>query len=122
MKNILRCIIAASSLIATSAFTLAGPTKMLEQPDLSAQHITFVYAQDIWLANRDGSNAKRLTADGESQMRPHFSPDGKHIAFTANYGNNEDVYVMSIDGGAATRLTWHPSDDIVEGWSNDARA
>ncbi|WP_371194102.1 S41 family peptidase [Glaciecola sp. SC05] len=121
MKKVLQCISAGIPLLMTSVVALASPTKMLEQPDLSAQHITFVYAEDIWLANRDGSNAKRLTADSETQMRPHFSPDGKQIAFTANYGNNEDVYVISIDGGEATRLTWHPSDDVVEGWSNDGK-
>ena len=119
MKNILQCITVGLPLLMPSALLLANPTKMLEQPDLSAEYITFVYAEDIWLANRDGSNAKRLTADNEAQSRPHFSPNGKYIAFTANYGNNEDVYVMSVEGGAATRLTWHPTSDMVEGWSND---
>jgi tricorn protease len=110
----------SASLCLVSA-TAASATKMLEQPDLSDEHISFIYAQDLWVAERDGTNPRRLTGDKESQTRPHFSPDGQHIAFTANYGNNEDVYVMSINGGAATRLTFHPGDDIVEGWSNDGK-
>lgn len=109
------------SFLIGSSIALANPTKMLEQPDLSDDHITFVYAEDIWLADRDGGNPTRLISDNETQSRPHFSPDGTRIAFTANYGNNEDVYVVSINGGEATRLTWHPSEDTVEGWSNDGK-
>lgn len=121
MKKIFHLIGAGLPILISSAFAQANTTKMLEQPDLSDQHITFVYAEDIWLADRDGNNAKRLTADNECQMRPHFSPDGQYVAFTANYGNNEDVYIISINGGAAERLTWHPGDDTVEGWSNDGK-
>ena len=92
---------------------------MLEEPDMSDEHIAFVYAGDIWLANLDGSNPKRLTSDIAREQRPHFSPDGKWLAFTANYQGNQDVYVVSIEGGNPKRLTWHPSGDQVEGWSND---
>ncbi|MBT1450916.1 PD40 domain-containing protein [Glaciecola sp. XM2] len=102
-----------------SSYAFANTTKMLEQPDLSDTHITFIYAQDLWLADRDGKQPKRLVSDNEVQMRPHFSPDGQHIAFTANYGGNNDVYVISVDGGTAKRLTYHPGSDMVEGWSND---
>jgi tricorn protease len=94
---------------------------MLQQPDLSDNHITFIYAGDIWLADRSGSNAKRLISDRATQMRPHFSPDGLQIAFTANYDGNQDVYVISINGGETQRLTWHPDTDMVEGWSNDGK-
>ena len=121
MKKISQCISVGLPFLLCSSIALAAPTKMLEQPDLSDNHITFIYAQDLWLANKDGSNPKRLVSDDERQMNPHFSPDGKHIAFTANYGSNEDVYVVSVDGGEATRLTFHPSDDVVEGWSNDGK-
>lgn len=96
-------------------------TKMLQQPDLSKDNITFVYAEDIWIADSDGSNAKRLVGDEDQQSSPHFSPDGQLIAFTANYGNNSDVYVVSVNGGEAKRLTYHPDNDNVEGWSNDGK-
>ncbi|MGJ8674528.1 MAG: S41 family peptidase [Pseudoalteromonas sp.] len=121
MKKILKFVSASLPMLLISSMAFSNATKMLEQPDLSDNHITFVYAGDIWLANRDGSNPKRLISDNETQMRPHFSPDGSHVAFTADYGNNQDVYIVSINGGEATRLTWHPVDDMVEGWSNDGK-
>ncbi|HSM62240.1 MAG TPA: PDZ domain-containing protein, partial [Longimicrobiales bacterium] len=48
---------------------------------------------------------------------PAFSPDGRWIAFTGEYGGNQDVYVVSAAGGQPTRLTWHPGADVVQGWT-----
>jgi len=48
---------------------------------------------------------------------PEISPDGSLIAFTGEYDGNTDVYVMNIDGGNITRLTWHPGADEVVGWN-----
>lgn len=121
MNKISQFVSLGLPLLIASSFTLANTTKMLEQPDLSDTHITFVYAEDLWLADRNGKNPRRLVSDNETQMRPHFSPDGTQIAFTANYGNNQDVYVISVNGGEATRLTWHPGGDMMEGWSNDGK-
>lgn len=106
----------------SSAFSLsADQTLLLRQPDLSKTHMAFVYAGDIWIAGRDGSNPRRLTSHPASEVSPKFSPDGKWIAFSANYDNNSDVYVISTDGGQPTRLTWHPSSDQVTGWSTDGK-
>ena len=52
-------------------------TKMLSEPALSADHIAFVYAGDLWIANRDGSNVYRLTSDEGIESNPIFSPGRK---------------------------------------------
>src|SRR6202035_1265249 len=52
---------------------------------------------------------------------PKFSPDGKWIAFTGEYDGNPDVYVISAEGGEPRRLTFHPSNDIVLGWTPDGK-
>ena len=38
-------------------------TRMLAQPAISANHIAFIYAEDLWVANKDGSQPRRLTVD-----------------------------------------------------------
>ncbi|MGZ7268981.1 hypothetical protein ACXWOZ_09410, partial [Streptococcus pyogenes] len=48
-------------------------------------------------------------------------PDGRRIAFSASYDGNTDVYVIGLDGGDPKRLTWHPTPDVVSGWSPDGR-
>src|SRR5262245_64798210 len=83
-------------------------TRLLSQPAISAKHIAFVYAEDLWVADRDGGNARRLTSDTGVESLPVFSPDGKTIAFTAEYDGNLDVYTVPVEGGAVKRLTWHP--------------
>ncbi|MEW5977736.1 MAG: PDZ domain-containing protein [Acidobacteriota bacterium] len=97
-------------------------TKLLSQPAISKDHIAFVYAGDLWVAGRDGRNAKRLTSDQGVEFSPAFSPDGKWIAFSAQYDGNTDVYVLPITGGMPNRLTWHPGDDIVQGFTPDGSA
>jgi len=99
----------------------AEPTLMLRQPAASKDHLAFVYAGDLWLADRSGGNARRLTSHAASEFAPRFSPDGKSIAFSASYDGNTDVYVIGLDGGQPRRLTWHPTPDVVSGWSPDGK-
>jgi len=97
-------------------------TRMLSQPAISASHIAFIYAEDLWVANPDGSQPKRLTVDEGIESTPFFSPDGKLIAFSAQYDGNTDVYVIPVDGGIPKRLTWHPAVDLVRGFTPDGKS
>lgn len=103
------------------AAAAAEPTLMLRQPAISKDHLAFVYAGDLWLADRNGGNARRLTTHAASEFAPRFSPDGQRIAYSASYDGNTDVYVIGLDGSAPKRLTWHPSPDVVNGWSPDGK-
>lgn len=94
-------------------------TRMLAQPAISANHIAFVYAEDLWIANPDGSEPRRLTVDEGVESNPYFSPDGKLIAFNAEYDGNTDVFIVPVEGGVPKRLTWHPGYDIVRGFTPD---
>src|SRR5262245_51378173 len=80
-------------------------TKLLTFPAVSAKHIAFVYADDLWIADLDGHNVRRLTSDIGVESHPVFSPDGSTIAFSAEYEGNTDVYTIPVEGGAPTRLT-----------------
>ncbi len=60
-------------------------TLLLRQPTISDNHIVFVYANDLWVVERDGDEARRLTSDEGSESLPHLSPDGSLVAFTAQY-------------------------------------
>jgi len=97
-------------------------TRLLSQPAVSLDHIAFIYANDLWLAALDGGNARRLTSDEGIASNPAFSPDGKLIAFSAQYDGNTDVYVMPVEGGAPKRLTWHPGPDLVQCFTPDGKA
>jgi tricorn protease len=94
-------------------------TRLLSQPAISNDHIAFVYANDLWVANADGTYPRRLTVDEGTESQPYFSPDGKLIAFTAEYDGNTDVFIVPVEGGIPQRLTWHPGDDICRGFTPD---
>jgi len=112
-------VLAGASLVAQVNVT---DTRLLAQPAVSATHVAFVYAGDLWTARRDGTDVRRLTSDDGVESNPAFSPDGQQIAFSAQYEGNTDVYVVSVEGGVPTRLTWHPGADIVQGFTRDGQA
>ncbi|WP_268033848.1 S41 family peptidase [Algoriphagus sp. PAP.12] len=96
-------------------------TQLLRQPTLSQTEIVFVYADDLWKVSKNGGTATRLTSNEGEESFPHFSPDGKWIAFTGEYDGNTDVYLIASDGSEPKRLTWHPGNDQVTGWSPDGK-
>ena len=115
MKKLLTLIL--SSGLVCSAF--GQGTQLLRQPSLSQSEIVFVYANDLWKVPKSGGQAIRLTSNEGEETLPHFSPDGKFIAFTGEYDGNVDVYVIPSSGGEPQRLTWHPGSDLVTGWTPD---
>ncbi len=104
----------------TMLLTAQG-TRLLRQPTISSKHIVFVYADDLWLVDRDGGDAKRLTSHEGTESFPHFSPDGSMVAFSAQYDGNTDVFVVNTEGGEPRRLTYHPDADVVQGWTPDGK-
>ena len=100
----------------------AQETRLLRMPAISGEHIAFVYANDIWIAGRDGSGVRRLTTFEGAETEPHFSPDGRWVAFSGQYDGNTDVYLVPVEGGEPRRLTWHPYADNVRGWTADGSA
>jgi len=94
-------------------------TKFLSQPAYSGSHVAFLYAGDLWVADANGTNVRRLTSDQGIESEPIFSPNGRLLAFSAQYDGNTDVYIVSVEGGVPQRLTWHPGGDIVRGFTPD---
>ena len=101
---------------------LSQGTRLLRNPDLSDNHITFAYASDIWIVNKSGGLAKRITSTPAVENDPYFSPNGKWLAFTSNRTGVNNVYIVPISGGTPTQLTWHPSGSTVRGWSPDGKS
>jgi len=122
MRTFLASLFAAVTVTNLSAQPSITDTRLLSQPALSSTQVAFAYAGDLWTSRIDGTDVRRLTtADGDEQ-NPVFSPDGKLIAFSANYDGNIDVYVMPSSGGTPKRLTYHPDADIVQGFTPDGKS
>ena len=120
MSN-LRICLGVVAVFMLSPAVLAQDTRLLRQPTLSAQHVAFAYGADLWVVGRDGGLARRLTSTPAGEWDPHFSPDGRTIAFTSNRAGQNAVYVVSVDGGTPRRLTWYPADADTRGWTPDGQ-
>jgi tricorn protease len=94
---------------------------LLRQPTLSSTDIAFAYGDDIWRVSREGGEAVRLTAGPGIKSGPHFSPDGKWIAFTGEYDGKVNVYVVSVNAGSPRRVTYHAGPDAAVGWTPDGK-
>ncbi len=93
--------------------------KLMRHMDISDRQIAFVYGGDIWLVPKTGGTASQLTHSPGEESWPRFSPDGKSLAFTANYNGNPDVYVMPVSGGVPKRVTWQSHADRMVDWHPD---
>lgn len=119
MKFTIRIVLSLIIITLCTQSSSAQGTMLLRQPTLSGEDIVFVYADDLWVVDRTGGDARRLTSHEGTESFPHFNQDGSLVAFTGEYGGNTDVYVVPTQGGIPQRLTWHPGPDVVQGWTPD---
>ena len=94
---------------------MADEARLLRFPATNGQDVVFSYAGDLYKAPLAGGVAQRLTSHEGYEMFARISPDGKTIAFTAQYDGNTEVYSMPIAGGQPQRLTYtstNSRDDI----------
>lgn len=116
-KSFLILIIAAVGFTTTAQAQISA--KLMRFMDVSDTQITFVYGGDIWVMPKEGGMAVPLTNSPGEETWPRFSPDGKEIAFTANYNGNQDIYVMPVAGGVPTRVTYQSHADRMVEWHPD---
>ncbi|MFP3941878.1 MAG: PDZ domain-containing protein [Thermoanaerobaculia bacterium] len=137
-----RLVAVAAVVLAASLLLTAGPapaqappgddgelTRLLRHPDVHGDTIAFSYAGDLWVVATEGGVARRLTAHEGLELFPKFSPDGRWIAFTGDYGGTRQVHVIPAEGGVPRQLTYRNDvgnlpprggiDNRVLGWTPD---
>ncbi len=132
MRNIMLKITAAAFvlLMPLSLYAIED-ARLLRYPDINGDQIVFVYAGNIWTVNAQGGDARQLTSHKGLELFPKLSPDGKWIAFSAEYSGSRQVYVMPSQGGTPTQLTWYNDvgpmpprggfDNVVLGWTPNSQ-
>ena len=91
--------------------------RLLRFPAISDSSIVFTYAGDLYIVDREGGQARKITSGEGYEMFAKFSPDGNSIAFTGQYDGNTEVFSISKYGGVPKRLTYTATlgrDDISD--------
>jgi len=78
----------------------------------NGEQISFSYHGDIYLVSSAGGKAIPLTTHQAHEDFPIWSNDGTKLAFASDRYGNYDIFVIDSQGGSASRLTHHSSDDI----------
>jgi tricorn protease len=107
--------------LAAAAAAVEPHAGMLRNPDVSATSIVFRYANDLWLAPREGGVATPLASPPGAESNPRFSPDGATIAFSGSYDGARDIYTLPVGGGTPFRVTHHPASEFIWDWTPDGR-
>jgi tricorn protease len=89
-------------------------------PAIHGDTIIFTAEGDLWSVGTKGGEARRLTSNPGEESLATISPDGKTVAFSAEYEGPTDVYTMPIDGGLPERRTWDGGAEPA-GWTPDGR-
>jgi TolB protein len=81
------------------------------RPDWSPDGKRIVYSSylgrqwnQLWLVPADGGDAFQLTYGDFDATAPRWSPDGSRIAFVSNQDGNTSLWLLSVPGGARTRI------------------
>jgi tricorn protease len=90
-------------------------------PTIHGETIVFSAEGDLWRVGLQGGTARRLTSHPGQELSSAISPDGKILAFTAEYEGPAEIYTMPLDGGLPTRRTYLGEGASVIGWTPDGR-
>lgn len=117
IRIFLRLMSVAVILLFSQAIFAQQEARLLRFPTIHNNQIVFSYAGDLYTVAAEGGMARKLTSDVGYEMFSHFSPDGRTVAFTAQYDGNTEIYSMPAEGGTPKRLTITPTlgrDDISD--------
>jgi hypothetical protein len=77
---------------------------------------------DLFAINFDGRLARSVITRPGVDREPHWSPDGRKIAWNSSASGKSQMYVADADGTNVRRLAPSSGYDYVEGWSPDSRS
>jgi tricorn protease len=105
--------------IAWGADDSASTTGYYRFPALHQDVVVFTAEGDLWRVGIHGGVAQRLTSHPGLEFHAAISPDGKMVAFSAEYEGPGEVYTMPMEGGPPIRRTFEGQGTVVAGWTPD---
>ena len=84
--------------------------------DVTNDYNDFLFTKDndLYYYSVPRNEFKRLTQDEAKENNPTLSPNGKKVVFTKGH----NLFVVDIESGEVTQLTFDGADDIYNGWAS----
>jgi Tol biopolymer transport system component len=96
-----------------------------EYKELLAEGMVAPTNMEVFVANADGSNPKQITALGQANWAPNFTPDGKHIIFCSNHeykrGFPFNMYLIDLEGKGLEKISRDKGFDAFPMFSPDGK-
>jgi len=84
------------------------------------KRIAFVSNRDgnneIYIADADGANLRRLTSDDANDDNPTWSPDGQWLAFASDRDGDYEIFIARTNGKDLQQLTHNTANDFDPAW------
>jgi len=77
-------------------------------------------ASNVWIVSTAGGEAMQVTQSGHDSS-PAWSPDAKTLAFVSSRDGNSQVYLLSMEGGEAKKLTTLSTGADLFQWAPDGK-
>jgi len=101
------------------------PEAIAEYKSLLAEGMVAPTNMEVFVASADGSNAKQITALGQANWAPNFTPDGKHIIFCSNHeykrGFPFNMYRIDLEGKGLEKISRDKGFDAFPMFSPDGK-
>jgi TolB protein len=96
-----------------------------EYKELLAQGLVQPTDMELYIANADGSDAKKITELGNANWAPFFTPSGDKILFSSNHASKRgfpfNLFMINIDGSGLEQVTFDSTFDSFPMFSPDGK-
>jgi len=93
-------------------------------PSVHNDLVVFTSEGDLWKFKPSTGLCFRITTNQGVESNASISPDGKSIAFNAEYEGPNEIYLITSEGGIPKRLTWEGQKGggpKIYGWTKDGK-
>jgi Tol biopolymer transport system component len=96
-----------------------------EYQDLLKQGLVKPTDMELYVANVDGTDIRKITSLGKANWAPFFHPSGKKLIFASNHlterGYPFNLFMINLDGTELTRITHDSTFDAFPVFSNNGK-
>lgn len=102
-----------------------GKEEIEEYKSLLAKGLVQPAKMELYIANADGSDQKKITSLGNANWAPFFTPDGNKVIFSSNHQSERgfpfNLYLINVDGTGLVQVSFDDTFDSFPMFSPDGK-